>query len=107
MFYCPHEPQLAWDFIHVTTFPWVFAAILSINFPTAVLLNISNHSSNSNTVVLSAVVGLLVSYQILADHYSFRAGLCFDMVHGHSYDLFKFPSDNDCVGKVRGHWKMD
>ena len=39
-------------------------------------------------VLLSAVVGLLVSYQTLADHYSLRAGLCCDMVHGHSYDLF-------------------
>ena len=53
--------------------------------PTAVLLNACNHSSNSNILLstmavtdllvggfcvpLSAVVGLLVSYQILADHY--------------------------------------
>ena len=39
-------------------------------------------------VLLSAVVELLVSYQTLADHYSLRAGLCCDIVHGHSYDLF-------------------
>ena len=39
-------------------------------------------------VLLSAVVELLVSYQTLAAHYSLRAGLCCDMVHGHSYDLF-------------------
>ena len=31
------------------------------------------------------------------------AALCCDMVHGHSYDLFDFPSDNDGMGKVRGH----
>ena len=35
------------------------------------------------------------------------AALCCDMVHGHSYDLFDFPSDNDGMGKVRGHWKTD
>ena len=35
------------------------------------------------------------------------AALCCDMVHSHSYDLFDFPSDNDGMGKVRGHWKMD
>ena len=87
MFYCPHEPQLVWDFIpcHDTTFPWVFAAVASINSPTAVLLNTCIQSSNSNILLstmavtdllvgglcvpLSAVVGLLVSYQILADHY--------------------------------------
>ena len=33
-------------------------------------------------VPLSAVIGLLVSYQTLADHYSLRAGLCCDIVHG-------------------------
>ena len=35
------------------------------------------------------------------------AALCCDMVDGHSYDLFDFPSDNNGMGKVRGHWKMD
>ena len=87
MFYCPHEPQLVWDFIpwHDTTFPWVYAAVASINSPTAVRLNTCIQSSNSNILLstmavtdllvgglcvpLSAVVGLLVSYQILADHY--------------------------------------
>ena len=53
------------------------------------------------------MVKLLVSYQALADHYSLRAGLCCDLVHGYAYDLFDFPSDNDCMGKVRGHWKTD
>ena len=87
MFYCPHEPQLVWDFIpwHDTTFPWVYAAVASINSPTAVRLNTCIQSSNSNILLstmavtdllvgglcvpLSAVVALLVSYQILTDHY--------------------------------------
>ena len=29
-----------------------------------------------------------------------RAGLCCAIVHGHSHDLFDFPSDNDGMGKV-------
>ena len=36
-----------------------------------------------------------------------RVGLCSHIVHGLSHDLFVFPSDNDCLGKVRGHSKMD
>ena len=84
-FYCPHEPQLVWDFIQDTTFPWVFCRGHIYNSPTAVLLNTCNHSSNSNILLstmavtdllvgglcvpLSAVVGLLVSYQILTDYY--------------------------------------
>ena len=36
-----------------------------------------------------------------------RAGLCCDIVHGYSYDLFDFPSDNDGMRKVRGHSKID
>ena len=24
MFYCPHEPQLVWDFVQGATFHWVF-----------------------------------------------------------------------------------
>ena len=32
-----------------------------------------------------------------------RAGLRCDMVHGYSYDLFDFQSDNDGMGKVRDH----
>ena len=52
--------------------------------------------------------GLLVSYQILHGRpLHLRAGLCCDIVHGHSHDLFDFPSDNDGMGKVRGHSKMD
>ena len=43
----------------------------------------------------------------LAIHYSLFAGLCCDMVHGHSHDLVYFPSDNDGMGKVRDHSKMD
>ena len=58
-------------------------------------------------VPLSAVVGLLVSYQTLTDHYSLCAGLCCDLVHGYSYDLFDFPSDNDGMEKVRDHSKID
>ena len=59
-------------------------------------------------VSLSTAVGLLVSYQILSDHYiCVLHGLCCDIVRCHSHDLFDFPSDNDGMGKVRGHWKAD
>ena len=51
MFSCPPEPQLVWDFIHDTTFPWDFAAVTSIISPTAVLLNTCCHSGNSNTLI--------------------------------------------------------
>ena len=85
MFYCPHETIVIFEFIHDITFLWVFAAVASMISPTAVLLNTCNHSSNSNILLstmavtdllvgglcvpLSAVVALLVSYQILTDHY--------------------------------------
>ena len=66
-------------------FGFLLQSRASMISPTAVLLNTCNHSSNSNILLstmavtdllvgglcvpLSAVVGLLVSYQILADHY--------------------------------------
>ena len=81
----PTRTIVIFEFIHDITFLWVFAAVASMISPTAVLLNTCNHSSNSNILLstmavtdllveglcvpLSAVVGLLVSYQILADHY--------------------------------------
>ena len=93
VFYCPHDPQLVWD-LHDTTSSWIFAAVACIISPTAVFLNVFvitevkqrkelQRASNillssmavtdllvgSLCVPLSAVVGLLVSYQLLADHY--------------------------------------
>ena len=93
VFYCPHDPHLVWD-LHDTTSPWIFAAVASIISPTAVLLNVLiiiavkqrkelQRASNillssmavtdllvgSICVPLSAVVGLVVPYQIQADHY--------------------------------------
>ena len=93
VFYCPKDPQLPWD-LHDTTSPWIFAAVASIISPTAVLLNVLviiavkqrkelQRASNillssmavtdllvgSLCVPLSAVVGLLVPYQIVTDHY--------------------------------------
>ena len=93
VFSCPHDPQLVWD-LHDTTSSWIFAAVTCIISPTAVLLNVLviievkqrkelQRASNillssmavtdllvgSLCVPLSAVVGLLVSYQLLADHY--------------------------------------
>ena len=93
VFYCPHDPQLVWD-LHDTTSSWIFAAVACIISPTAVFLNVLvitevkqrkelQRASNillssmavtdllvgSLCVPLSAVVGLLVSYQLLADHY--------------------------------------
>ena len=93
VFYCPTDPQVAWD-LHDTTWPWIFATVASIISPTAVLLNalviiavkqrkelhrVSNILLSSMAVTdllvgslcvpLSAVVGLLVPYQILTDHY--------------------------------------
>ena len=93
VFYCPKDPQLPWD-LHDTTSPWIFAAVASIISPTAVLLNVVviiavkqrkelQRASNillssmavtdllvgSLCVPLSAVVGLLVPYQIVTDHY--------------------------------------
>ena len=93
VFHCSHEPNLVWD-LHDTTSPWVFAAIASMISPSAVLLNAliiisvkrrkelqraSNILLSSMAVtdllvgilcvLLSAVVGLLVPYRVLADHY--------------------------------------
>ena len=93
VFYCPHDPQLVWD-LHDTTSPWIFAAVACIISPTAVFLNVLviiavkqtkelQRASNiflssmavtdllvgSLCVPLSAVVGLLVPYQIVTDHY--------------------------------------
>ena len=81
----PTRSTVIFEFIHDITFLWVFAAVTSMISPTAVLLNTCNHSSNSNILLstmavtdllvgglcvpLSAVVALLVSYQILTDHY--------------------------------------
>ena len=93
VFCCAHDPQLVWD-LYDTTSPWIFAAVASIMSPTAVLLNVLviieakqrkelQRASNillssmavtdllvgSLCVPLSAVVQLLVSQQILTDHY--------------------------------------
>ena len=93
VFSCPHDPQLVWD-LHDTTSSWIFAAVACIISPTAVLLNVLviiavkqrkelQRASNillssmavtdllvgSLCVPLSAVIRLLVPYQILTDHY--------------------------------------
>ena len=93
VFSCPHDPQLVWD-LHDTTSSWIFAAVACIISPTAVFLNVLvitevkqrkelQRASNillssmavtdllvgSLCVPLSAVVGLLVPYQIVTDHY--------------------------------------
>ena len=93
VFSCPHDPQLVWD-LHDTTSSWIFAAVASIISPTAVLLNalviiavkqrkelqrasnillssmaVTDLLVGSLCVPLSAVVGLLVPYQIVTDHY--------------------------------------
>ena len=124
VFHCSHEPDLVWD-LHDTTSPWVFAAIASIISPSAVLLNaliimavkrrkelqktsnillssmaVTDLLVGSLCVPVSAVVGLFVSYRVMADHYICKL----DFV---ALSLFGFSSDNDCMGKVHGHSKMD
>ena len=89
-FYCPHVPQLEWD-VHGTISPWIFATFASIISPAAVLLNaliiiaikkkgelqrLSNILLSSMAITdllvggicapLSAIDGLLLSYQILS-----------------------------------------
>ena len=93
VFSCPHDLQLIWD-LHDTTSSWIFAAVACIISPTAVFLNVlviievkqtkelqraSNIFLSSMAVTdllvgslyvpLSAVIRLLVPYQILTDHY--------------------------------------
>ena len=93
VFSCPHDPQLVCD-LHDTTSSWIFAAVACIISPTAVFLNVlviievkqtkelqraSNIFLSSMAVTdllvgslyvpLSAVIRLLVPYQILTDHY--------------------------------------
>ena len=93
VFSCPHDLQLVWD-LHDTTSSWIFAAVACIISPTAVFLNVLviievkqtkelQRASNiflssmavtdllvgSLSVPLSAVIRLLVPYQILTDHY--------------------------------------
>ena len=128
VFYCPHDPHSVWD-LHDTTSPWIFATVASIISPTAGLLNalviiavkqrkelqrasnillssmaITDLLVGSICVPLSAVVGSLSN----SDRpLHLQVGLCSHIVHNHSCDLLDFPSDNDCLGKVRGHSKMD
>ena len=93
VFHCSYEPNLVWD-LQDTTSPWIFVAIASIISPSAVLLNaliiisvkrrkelqrasnillssmaVTDLLVGSLCVPLYAVVGLLVPYQVLADHY--------------------------------------
>ena len=93
VFYCSHAPHIIWD-LQDTTSPWVFAAVAFIISPPAVLLNaliiiavkrrrelkrtsnillsslaVTDLLVGSLCVPLSAVVGLLVSYQVLTDYY--------------------------------------
>ena len=62
MFCCPHEPQLVWDFIHDTTFPWDFAAVASIISATAVLLNTCNHSTKAKERTAESFECLAIKY---------------------------------------------
>ena len=92
VFYCPHDPHLVWD-LHDTTSYWVLAAVASIISPLAVLLNtliiiavkqrkelqrasnillsslaVTDVLVGSLSIPLSAVVELLVTHQVQADH---------------------------------------
>ena len=105
-------------------FGFLLQSHASMISPTAVLLNTCNHSSNSNILLstmavtdllvgslcvpLSAVTRLLVSYQILSDHYICVLDFVAIWVTARRFVRF-CNSDNDSMGKVgaRGHWKMD
>ena len=131
VFYCSHAPHIIWD-LQDTTSPWVFAAVAFIISPPAVLLNaliiiavkrrrelkrtsnillssFGRYRSFSRKFVCTVICcGWTVSFLSSTDRpLHLRAGLCCAIVLGHSHDLFDFPSDNDGMGKVRGHSKMD
>ena len=130
MFYCSHAPHVIWD-LQDTTSPWVFVAVA---LPPAVLLNTLIHViiavklrrelKRTSNILLSSFgryrsfsrkfvctvicCGWTVSFLSSTERpLHLRAGLCCDIVHGHSHDFFDIPSDNDGTGKVRGHSKMD
>ena len=130
VFYCSHAPHIIWD-LQDTTSPWVFVAVA---LPPAVLLNALIHAiiavkrrrelKRTSNILLSSFgryrsfsrkfvctvicCGWTVSFLSSTERpLHLRAGLCCDIAHGHSHDLFDIPSDNDGTGKVRGHSKMD
>ena len=130
VFYCWHAPHIIWD-LQDTTSPWVFVAVA---LPPAVLLNALIHViiavkrrrelKRTSNILLSSFgryrsfsrkfvctvicCGWTVSFLSSTERpLHLRAGLCCDIAHGHSHDLFDIPSDNDGTGKVRGHSKMD
>ena len=93
VFDCSHAPGFMWD-VHDTTFPWIFAVVASIFSPAVILLNVlvimavrrrnelvrrTNILLSSLAVAdlvgggfcipLSAIVGLLLPHQILAERH--------------------------------------
>ena len=93
VFDCSHAPGFMWD-VHDTTFPWTFAVVASIFSPAAILLNVlviltarkrrelMRHTNillssmavadlvgGSFCIPLSAIVGLLLPHQILAERH--------------------------------------
>ena len=91
VFDCSHAPGFMWD-VHDNTFPWTFAVVASIFSPAAILLNVlviltarrrRELMRHTNTLLssmavadlvgggfcipLSAIVGLLLPHQILAE----------------------------------------
>ena len=93
VFDCSHAPGFMWD-VHDTTFPWTFAVIASIFSPAAILLNVlviltarrrRELMRHTNTLLssmavahlvgggfcipLSAIAGLLLPHQILAERH--------------------------------------
>ena len=131
VFYCwTHGPGMAFD-LHETTSPLTFAAFATIAAPIAFLLNtltilavkqkkelrqrLSSVLLSSMAVVhlltggicipLSAIVALLLPYRIVAvQHFDELGNFNPDVQPG---NLLAYPSDNDCVGAVHIHSKMD
>ena len=93
VFDCSHAPGFMWD-VHDTTFPWTFAVVASIFSPAAILLNVlviltarrrRELMRHTNTLLssmavadlvgggfcipLTAIVGLLLPHQILAERH--------------------------------------
>ena len=133
VFYCStHGPGVAFD-LHDTTSPWIFAAFATITAPIAFLLNTltilavkkkMELRQKLSYILLSsmAVADLLIggigvplsAYSCLVTSLSNSGcpAFLFDGLGTFNADvrfivLLAYPSDNDCVGAVHSHSKME
>ena len=132
VFYCSHAPQIIWDLQDTTSLALAFCRCRVYNLATCSSFKCTynhrdkakerteenfqylaikfGHYRSSSRKFTCTVICFCWTVSFLSDTdrpLHLHDGLCCDIVHGHSHDLFDFPSDNDGMGKIRGHSKMD